>query len=54
MTRKAGSYNFYVNSSLVKTVDNSGTLLGVSLNQDYYGGDWGFGLLDDVKFTTLH
>ena len=53
LTKKSGMYNFYVNSSLVKTVNNSGTLLGVSLNQDYYGGSWGFGLLDDVKFYNL-
>jgi hypothetical protein len=53
LTKKSGVFNFYVNSSLVKTVNNSGTLLGVSLNQDYYGGSWGFGLLDDVKFYNL-
>lgn len=49
MTRRGSVYNFYVNSSLIKTVNNTGTLQGVSLNQDFYGGDYGLGLLDDVK-----
>ena len=31
----------------------SGTLLGVSLCQDYYGGEYGFGLLDDVKIYNV-
>ena len=53
LTKKSGVFNFYVNSSLFKTVNNSCTLLGVSLNLDYYGGSWGFGLLDDVKFYNL-
>jgi hypothetical protein len=46
-------YRFYVNSSLIKEVTNGGTLQGVSLNQDHYGGDYGFGLLDDVKMYNL-
>lgn len=49
ITRRGSTYNFYVNSSLIKAINNSGTLQGVSLNQDYYGGEYGFGLLDDVK-----
>lgn len=53
ITRQTTAYNFYVNSSLVKTIYNSGTLLGISLNQDYYGGDYGFGLLDDVKIYNF-
>lgn len=53
ITRRTTAYNFYVNSSLVKTIYNSGTLLGISLNQDYYGGDYGFGLLDDVKIYNF-
>ena len=27
----------------------NGALQGISLNQDFYGGEYGFGLLDDVK-----
>ena len=51
---KSGTkYGFYVNSSLIQEVQRSGTLQGVSLNQDYYGGDYGFGLLDDVKVYNV-
>lgn len=47
---KSGTkYGFYVNSSLIHEVVRNGTLQGVSLNQDFYGGEYGFGLLDDVK-----
>lgn len=53
LTRRGAAFNFYVNSSLVKTINHSGTLLGVSLNQDFYGGDFGFGLLDDVKIYNI-
>lgn len=53
MTRRGTAYNFYVNSSLVKTLYLSGTLLGISLCQDYYGGEYGFGLLDDVKIYNF-
>ena len=51
---KAGSkYGFYVNSSLIKEVQSTDTLQGISLNQDYYGGEYGFGLLDDVKVYNV-
>lgn len=53
ITRRGASFNFYVNSSLVKTLTKSSTLLGVSLCQDYYGGEYGFGLLDDVKIYNV-
>lgn len=53
ITRRGASFNFYVNSSLVKTLTKSGTLLGLSLCQDYYGGEYGFGLLDDVKICNV-
>lgn len=53
ITRRGASFNFYVNSSLVKTLTKSGTLLGLSLCQDYYGGEYGFGLLDDVKIYNV-
>ena len=53
VTRHGGAYKFYVNSSLIKTINNSGALQGISLNQDYYGGDYGFGLLDDVKIYNV-
>ena len=53
VTRRGSLFNFYVNSSLIKTITNTGTLLGVSLNQDFYGGDYGMGCLDDVKFYNI-
>jgi hypothetical protein len=53
VARRGSVFNFYVNSSLIQTVNNAGTLRGFSLNQDYYGGDYGLGLLDDVKFYNV-
>jgi len=53
LTRRGSIFNFYVNSSLVQTINNAGVLQGVSLNQDYYGGEYGLGLLDDVKFYNI-
>jgi hypothetical protein len=53
LTRRDSVFNFYVNSSLIQTVNNAGTLIGVSLNQDYYGGEYGLGLLDDVKVYNV-
>lgn len=53
VTRRESTFNFYVNSQLIKTVNNSGELQGISLNQDYYGGEYGFGLLDDVKIYKV-
>ena len=49
LIRRGNTFNFYVSSRIVKTVVNANTLLGVSLNQDFYGGEYGKGLLDDVK-----
>lgn len=46
--KKGSLYNFYVNTSLIKSIVATGSLQGVSLNQDYYGGD-GMGCLDDFK-----
>lgn len=53
VTRRGSLFNFYVNSSLVKAIANTGTLLGISLNQDFYAGDYGMGCLDDVKFYNI-
>lgn len=53
ITRKGSVYNFYVNASLVETVNKSGTLVGLSLNQDYYGGQYGQALLDDLKVFNV-
>lgn len=49
VTKKGSLYNFYVNTSLIKSVVRNETLQGVSLNQDYYGGEAGMGCLDDFK-----
>lgn len=53
VTRRGSVFEFYVNSSLIRSVTNTGNLQGVSLNQDYYGGDYGLGELDDVKFYNV-
>ena len=53
LIRQGSLYNFYVNGQLIKTITNGGTLNGVSLNQDYYGGEYGLGLLDDVKMYNV-
>lgn len=49
MTRSGSSYRFYLNASLVAELTNSGSLVGVSVNQDYYGGEYGLAMLDDCK-----
>lgn len=46
-------YDFYVNSVLIKSINKSGTPTGISLNQDCYSGEYGFGLLDDVKIFDV-
>lgn len=53
LVKRGGIFQFFVNSSRVKEVEANGTLQGVSLNQDFYGGDYGFGLLDDVKIYDV-
>lgn len=54
MTKQGTTYRFYVNAQLVNTVTHAGTPTGISLNQDFYGGDcYGFGLLDDVKVCNV-
>lgn len=53
ITKKGAIYNFYANASLVKTVNRSGSLIGVSLNQDYYGGEFGKGSVDDLKVYNI-
>lgn len=53
VTKKGNLYNFYVNTSLIKSVVRNGTLQGVSLNQDYYGGEAGMGCLDDFKVYKI-
>lgn len=53
ITRRGNTYNFYVNSALYQTMTLAKTMFGVSLCQDVYGGDYGFGLLDDVKMYNV-
>lgn len=47
-TKRGNTFTFYLNSTVMATIVASGTLQGVSLCQDYYGGDYGLGCLDDV------
>lgn len=53
LVRQGTLYNFFVNGQLVKTLTQAGTLQGVSINQDYYGGEYGLCLLDDVKLYDV-
>jgi hypothetical protein len=53
ITRRGNTYNFYVNATLYQTMTIAKTMFGVSLCQDVYGGDYGFGLLDDVKMYNV-
>jgi len=53
ITRKESEFNFYVNGKLIQTISKSDTLVGLSLNQDYYGSDLGLGMLDDVKIYNV-
>ena len=53
LTRRGSTFRFYVNSTLIQSISNAGTLLGVSLNQDYCGGDYGLGLMDDLKMYKV-
>lgn len=53
LVRQGALFNFYVNGQLVKTIVKAATLQGVSLNQDYYGGEYGLGLLDDLKLYDV-
>ncbi len=49
MTKKDGLYRFYLNTNKIKEIYKTDVLKGISLNQDYYGGNYGFGKLDDAK-----
>ena len=53
MTKGDGNYNFYLNNMLARSFSSAGTLLGLSLNQNCYGGDYGKGLLDDVRIYNM-
>ena len=53
VVRTGTTYTFYVNSAVFKTVQHGGTPQGLSLNQDYFGGDYGFGMLDDVNVYNI-
>lgn len=46
-------YYFYQNTQLIHTVTDSRTLAGVSLNQDYYGTDYGLAQMSDVKIYNI-
>lgn len=53
LIRQGALYNFFANGQLVKTLVREGALIGVSLNQDHYGGEYGLCLLDDVKLYDV-
>ena len=49
VTKKDTLFTFYVNGIEVKQLTNGNQLIGLSLNQNSYGGDYGQALLDDFK-----
>lgn len=48
ITKRGSQYTIYLNSNVVDTIVAPGTLVGVSLNQDFYGGEYAMACLDDV------
>ena len=50
LVKRGDQYHFYVDNTFYSTVSHSGTLKGVSLNQDYYGSDMALAAVDDVRF----
>lgn len=48
LVKSGNHYAFYLNAQVMDEFDLGGTLQGVSLNQDFYGGDYGLGMLDDL------
>lgn len=53
LIRQGALFNFYVNGQLIQTLTKSEELKGISLNQDFYGGEYGLGLLDDLKMYDV-
>lgn len=49
VTKEGSLYTFYINGSKIKQVTRSELLVGLSLNQDCYNGDYGQSLVDDFK-----
>lgn len=49
ITRVGSTYKIYLNSALIKSITSSSTLMGLSLNQSYYGSDNAYCLLDTLK-----
>lgn len=53
LVRQGMLFNFYVNGLLIQTLTQTAELKGISLNQDFYGGEYGLGLLDDLKLYDV-
>lgn len=53
LVKQGTLYSFFVGDEFVGTITDNRTLQGVSLNQDYYSGEFGFCLLDDVKIYDV-
>ncbi|WP_373775898.1 LamG-like jellyroll fold domain-containing protein [Porphyromonas loveana] len=49
MARSGGRYEFYADGQFVASYSVTDRLVGVSISQDYYGGSYGLGLVDDLK-----
>lgn len=53
ITKQGSLFNVYVNNAVVSTFNRTTSLVGVGLNQDFYGGDYGRGCLDDVRVYKI-
>lgn len=49
LTKRGSVYKFYLNTTMIDTVIHAGEITGLSLSQDYFGGEFGKGCVDDLK-----
>lgn len=49
LTKRGPAYKFYLNTTLIDTIVRTGEVTGLSLFQDYFGGEFGKGCVDDMK-----
>lgn len=52
LVRNGHYLRYYVNGALVQEQNLSGTIIGLSLNQDYYGSPYGLGCLDELQLFS--
>lgn len=52
LTHSGGKFTLYIDGALVGSKNKTGTVIGLSLNQQFYAGDYGFGVVDDFKIYS--